>query len=75
MHVADLVAHAHKFHNEAILLIHFSARCVRVCACVRACVCVHCIRVCLCVWARVSMCVCVCVCARACVPMLACESA
>ncbi|KAI8469375.1 MAG: beta-lactamase-like protein [Monoraphidium minutum] len=26
MHVADLVAHAHKFHNEAILLIHFSPR-------------------------------------------------
>ncbi|KIZ00521.1 Nuclear ribonuclease Z [Monoraphidium neglectum] len=29
MHVADLVAHAHKFHNEAILLIHFSARYTR----------------------------------------------
>lgn len=26
MHVADLVAHSHKFHNEAILLIHFSPR-------------------------------------------------
>lgn len=27
MHIADLVAHAHKFQNEAILLIHFSPRC------------------------------------------------
>ena len=27
MHIADLVAHAHKFHNEAILLVHFSPRC------------------------------------------------
>jgi hypothetical protein len=27
MHIADLVAHAHKFHNEAILLTHFSPRC------------------------------------------------
>lgn len=26
MHVTDLVMHAHKFHNEAILLIHFSPR-------------------------------------------------
>lgn len=26
MHVTDLVIHAHKFHNEAILLIHFSPR-------------------------------------------------
>lgn len=26
MHVTDLVVHAHKFHNEAILLIHFSPR-------------------------------------------------
>lgn len=26
MHIADLVANAHLFHNEAILLIHFSAR-------------------------------------------------
>ncbi|GBF92046.1 ribonuclease, chloroplastic [Raphidocelis subcapitata] len=26
MHIADLVAHAHKFHNEAILLTHFSPR-------------------------------------------------
>ncbi len=26
MHIADLVAHAHKFHNDAILLIHFSSR-------------------------------------------------
>jgi hypothetical protein len=29
MHIADLVAHAHKFQNERILLIHFSARCAR----------------------------------------------
>jgi hypothetical protein len=26
MHVTDLVVHAHKFHNEAIMLIHFSPR-------------------------------------------------
>ena len=26
IHVTDLVMHAHKFHNEAILLIHFSPR-------------------------------------------------
>jgi ribonuclease Z len=26
MHITDLVMHAHKFHNEAILLIHFSSR-------------------------------------------------
>ena len=26
MHIADMVAHSHKFHNEAILLIHFSSR-------------------------------------------------
>lgn len=26
MHIADLVVNQHKFHNEAILLIHFSPR-------------------------------------------------
>ncbi|GFH16614.1 uncharacterized protein HaLaN_13063 [Haematococcus lacustris] len=26
MHIADFIAHAHRFQNEAILLIHFSAR-------------------------------------------------
>jgi ribonuclease Z len=26
MHITDLVLHAHKFKNEAILLIHFSPR-------------------------------------------------
>jgi ribonuclease Z len=26
MHVADFVARAHKFQNEAILLVHFSSR-------------------------------------------------
>jgi ribonuclease Z len=29
MHVADLVAHAHRFQNEAILLTHFSPRYTR----------------------------------------------
>eukprot|EP00882_Tetradesmus_deserticola_P015032 GHRQ01016003.1.p1 GENE.GHRQ01016003.1~~GHRQ01016003.1.p1 ORF type:complete len:317 (+),score=117.62 GHRQ01016003.1:365-1315(+) len=26
LHITDLVMHAHKFHNEAILLVHFSPR-------------------------------------------------
>lgn len=26
IHITDLVMHAHKFHNEAILLVHFSPR-------------------------------------------------
>lgn len=31
MHIADLVINAHKFHNERILLTHFSPRCGRRC--------------------------------------------
>jgi ribonuclease Z len=26
IHITDLVMHAHKFHNEALLLVHFSPR-------------------------------------------------
>lgn len=26
MHITDLVMHSHKFHNDALLLVHFSPR-------------------------------------------------